>query len=337
MKHIKETIKTFLGYIGWILAGALILFILVDYKAHSDLAEIYASLDQGTASASDMKKLEFLSSYIKATEDISIMGKINGTWTDTQPGDTPVVEDPGDGSGLNGEDDSIVQVGSTDSYTPEGWKEALAKVNHPYWKIDTGGYRLETINGTTYLTEYQGAGFWGSVKDSEGTSSVDGKGCWLFAMSNAANALNGTTYSLKEAMMGRNPQDNIIWAGNVWKSTLPKRIIGQGTYNDAAGMAAMGCTISQIENNVGTVEHLHEILKTNGFDNCVYIAYFHTPLTSSGGCHWMAIVGVDDSNIYVLNNKDRGSKIPITGQSLHPNCKARVKNPVTTLFRVSKK
>ena len=341
MKHIKEIIKKFLGYVGWILAGALILFILVDYKAHSDLAEIYASLDQGTASAADMKKLEFLSSYIKATEDISIMGKINGTWTDTQPGDTPIIDEPGDGSGLNGGDGSSGQVGTTDSYTVEGWKEALAKNNCPYYELNKG-YKIETINGVSYLTERQNVGYWKNLGDSDGKSTVDGVGCWLFAMTNAANNLNGTTYSVKDVLEKRNSSDHVSWdsSTNMWISTMKNRGVGHNFYGLSANVAAfdyMGCTVSELQANVGTVKDLHTILSNEGFDNCVYIAYFHTKLTSHGGCHWMAIVGIDEDSIYVLGNGSRGAEIPATAHGWYSEKCDEATVEVTSLHRICPK
>lgn len=306
-----------------VISAIVMLNLLMGLGDTKSIFNSYDNLKPDTKSGLN-KSLHFVEVYTRVTGDTTLA--INAG-VDRQT----VNQWSTDGTSLVGGEISRGAVSHTANYTEAEWATALkSRSNDEYFKIGNG-YRITEHNGVQYLVEQQSA-YWNKIK---GTSSntVSSHGCWLFAQSNAANALNGTTYSVADILETRNGAGyNASWNTNIKKWTGKQTTMAQRTLSEEAVVFNMlGCKATQLSSGRITAQEAYNKMKARGFNNTVYIIYGHKPgVLSSGIDHWLVVVGLTNDGFQLLGNGNRKSTVTMSeiGSSA---------GTITAMFTITKK
>lgn len=305
----------------------VMVYLMIDVGSASDVFRLYGSMSKD-GSSNYPKSLVFLTSYTRTTGDLSLGNALGMSDDDIQ-------------NLLDSQDTTVEQGGGsavsfTTNYTRAGWEDALKqRGNDSYYSL-SAGYKIVTLNGSDYLVEVQGKTYYSLIKNGT-DSSIDGNGCWMFAQVNAANALNGSTYSVADAL-GARWGETISWSSSsiAWMNPAGNSdghyTDGQRTMNEETGVfSALGCSATMIEGDYMTAQECYNKMSASGFDNSVYIVYGHASgILSSGSNHWLVVVGLTDDGFQLLGNASRNATITLSDLS-------GVTLPFNHLIKVSKK
>lgn len=236
-----------------------------------------------------------------STVDPNTSGGGNGTNPDPQ---VPGVPNTPAGAGT--------PDGITADYTQESWETALAQNGLDAYYAIGAGFGVTTHNGATYIVCKQTRTYYGNIKNGS-NSSVAGVGCWIFAQVNAANALNGTTFSARDALQAR-WQCTIDWGGDAWLNPSGNENGQLSVGFNASGQDAedrvwqlLGVKAELLSSSDMTAQECYDLIASNGWDNCCYIVYGHkSGVLSSGNDHWLACVGQTVDGFQFLGNGSRG-------------------------------
>lgn len=313
----------------------------------------YNSLNTTNGSnMNSLKKLNFLASYIKETGDLSILTKVGLASTEEEAKE--ILAEIEDNLNPTEEDDTQTkQTITISSLTKEEWEKALAAKNHPYYKLGSGIKTISLPTGETFIYEVQG-GAWNGVtrreKNDEGewfnNAYITNLACFEFAQSAAITALRKELVTMEDVLK-LDGVGNLRWENNKWVDSEGKFKLGcYGGEQDNRPFTKYNINFVQMSNwnngkVDGTIKDLYNYLKKEGFDDCVYIVYFHTKHTCGGYCHWMCVYGIDNNGgIYVSNNNTRMN--PIDSNIDHEGPKTNSKglkasNEVTSIYKVTRK
>lgn len=197
------------------------------------------------------------------------------------------------------------------------WTAQLEQVKNAYPGYEGNFKSLSVDSGTIYLQEGQGR-FWSKCVASNG-STVGRAGCFYFAMSGLITNKTGQIYTVADIIMNGNDSCNnvklaydsgrgfSIMGGSMSKVGGSAAMLQQAI--DKSPMNARVVSISDTKRK-GLTGLVDETKLKQGTWYFLHAVDGSAGILSSGGEHWLLLIGSDESNYYFGNNADRGTKWP---------------------------